>query len=330
MNLSNLKYLLRSIALLLSSRVSALFKSKSRKTDEIEKHYQDECNKFTIIFIKMKLGLATQPAFKLTVKPKSNQGAGIHAWLIIMAMCVANSRRGKYIHTPFSELAHADRPMDEFAGAWENYFSLGLDEQLAKDDSDALDFSLIMYHMAQLLGLSNNRQILSEAITTIKHKYFFNKDKRVKNEKLLVCIHVRRGDVTPNHASHMWTSEDDIYNTIKQLLTQLNKSNLEFEINLFSQGSPDQFKKIQGLEINFHLDADPIWTHSMLVKADILVTAKSLFSYTAALLSDNIVIAEKPHDAQWTPALDDWIIKHPDGTFTEQKLDLKLLQRSKK
>ena len=79
--------------------------------------------------------------------------------------------------------------------------------------------------------------------------------------------------------------------------------------------------------INLHLDSDPAWSHHELVTADILITARSRFSYTAALLSNGIVISQPRNANIWLRSLDDWVQKFSDGQFDQNKFEIELDKR---
>jgi hypothetical protein len=77
-----------------------------------------------------------------------------------------------------------------------------------------------------------------------------------------------------------------------------------------------------------HLNGDVFECLHSLITADILVMAKSSFSYTAALLSRGIVI----YSPFWHAPLQQWIVAGRDGSLPESQfgsaLSRKLLERS--
>jgi len=88
--------------------------------------------------------------------------------------------------------------------------------------------------------------------------------------------------------------------------------NMPFQINVYSEGEKEDFKEL--LEIaNLRLDADVFETFYNLVQADILIMAKSSFSYCAALLSRGIII----YEPFWHPPLNDWFILK-EGLFKNE------------
>ena len=80
------------------------------------------------------------------------------------------------------------------------------------------------------------------------------------------------------------------------------------------------FADLAALGADLRLDVPALDTHRALVEADILVMSKGAYSYTAALLNDGIVL----YDPQKYRALQDWVVRSPDGTFDEAGVSARL------
>jgi hypothetical protein len=87
---------------------------------------------------------------------------------------------------------------------------------------------------------------------------------------------------------------------------------------------------LPGME--FFLDVDAVWTMQELIEADILIGAKSSFSYCAALISDGVKILEHVPgyflpgwEWRFFPA-DDWLPCLADGSFNGPTFDRQLLR----
>jgi len=74
----------------------------------------------------------------------------------------------------------------------------------------------------------------------------------------------------------------------------------------------------------FFLDMDPIWSMQELIEADILIMAKSSFSYVAALISEGIKIYDPP--CLDYPPLSSWLILDPNGEFDCAAFERQLLR----
>jgi hypothetical protein len=69
------------------------------------------------------------------------------------------------------------------------------------------------------------------------------------------------------------------------------------------------------------IEADQIWIMQKSIEADILIMAKSCFSYVAALLSDGIKIYEEWH----FPPLSSWVIRGANGKFDSEAFERQLV-----
>jgi hypothetical protein len=88
------------------------------------------------------------------------------------------------------------------------------------------------------------------------------------------------------------------------LITFFKKNYPEYDIHIFSQYNIYQkYKSIMDIpNIKLHIDTDAITTFHHLSNADILVIAKSSFSYLAGIYNKNIVM----YSPLQSPPLDEW------------------------
>ena len=122
--------------------------------------------------------------------------------------------------------------------------------------------------------------------------------------KFYVNLHVRRGDVEElGLNSNRYTSLSVIKNVLTNLCLILDTNRIKYEIQLFSQGEISDFKLLNQFPINYQLNKSEIFTFNQLINSEILITAKSSFSYTAALLTSGLVFYEE----FWHPPLSQWI-----------------------
>lgn len=135
-----------------------------------------------------------------------------------------------------------------------------------------------------------------------------------------LSIHIRRGDVnSKNHPGRYL--DDEVY---VKIMKKIMKENESFSISLHSQkpfnGDLKQYTKTFGKKLTIHLDST--WkSHNeddlnkmldsilkdwkIMINSGILVTSKSSFSYTPALLNIN----EVHYIPFWHPKLKYWIIE---------------------
>lgn len=104
----------------------------------------------------------------------------------------------------------------------------------------------------------------------------------------------------------MWGGDNRLrYTSNKRYLDYVRMLKTKFptySICIYSQGKIDDFKEIALDNVHFFLDGDIKKTFHDLVTAKILVTSKSSFSYSAALLSTGTVY----HLPFWAKPLGHW------------------------
>ncbi|KLE35267.1 hypothetical protein [Aurantiacibacter luteus] len=280
------------------------------------------------------------------------EGAGSRALMLLWTMGFCRIFGVAYAHTPLTRLTHADRPQAEFDTAWEAFFNLGAGEAAAGDD--AADLFLLSHvklpeggdctrfldpplerprpaYYLEIDSLEHDAlrrfyafefvEVLSAALPEARRR-FRAANPRAGSDLVKVAVHLRRGDVGPER-SDMWTSDEQVAATLAGVAGVLDAMGLAHRITLYSEGERGQFAALEGLRPRMVLDGDPIQTMRGLADADVLVSAKSCFSYVAGLLGDGVVLAEA---SRW-PAMPGWIERGTDGSFDGAALEAALTAR---
>ncbi len=241
------------------------------------------------LYLRHLLGL--QRMDKVTCIGVSREGAGSQALMMMSAIIFARACGLTYVHTPFAEISHADRPMREWANAWEAQFNLGLGEAVtAGDNREIVNFTYNHDELFALFSVNNLTRTFGKTIQEFRRKYYSNKSFH-KNDILTICVHVRRGDVTAD-MPHMWTSTPVVAETIREVRAVLDVHRIKHRICVLSQGDYAGVAELESPGVEFFLNADSIWSMQEAIEADILIMAKSCFSYVSALISDGIKIYE--------------------------------------
>lgn len=109
------------------------------------------------------------------------------------------------------------------------------------------------------------------------------------SDRVVVAMHVRRGDVslTRGRANSPYTDNAWYERMARALPTYFRGLRLEFHV--YSEGRPEDFGRLPELA-TMHLDGDPLQAIADMVSADVLVTAKSSFSYVPAFMSAGVVL----------------------------------------
>lgn len=146
----------------------------------------------------------------------------------------------------------------------------------------------------------------------------FNKD------DVNIAVHIRRGDITISQENQnpkltmRWLDNNYYVNILEKTVGILQERN--YRIFIFSQGNEEDFKEFRQFEnIVFCLDMSAMDSFLHMVRADILVTSKSSFSYKPALLADGLRICPRNfwHDYPDAP---EWILVDDYGNIGQDKL----------
>ena len=225
--------------------------------------------------------------WRITQSMLRGEGAGSQAFLTMNAIAFARASGLEYVHTPFLKIAHSGREAE-----WEALFNFGEGEARGVD---AVGFT-------DQLGTTrlNERNFLERLTPEFRRKYYRGAEPR-KNPIVVIAIHIRAGDVAPGH--YMWSDPKTVLGALEKALTIAGSQSV---VKIFSQGAPSNFADIdRNTGAEWYLDADPLWTMRELIEADVLVMAKSRFSYVAGILSDGVKIYQPYEEA---PPLREWHI----------------------
>jgi hypothetical protein len=113
---------------------------------------------------------------------------------------------------------------------------------------------------------------------------------------------VRRGDVgSAGRFAERFTGDEEVLAFHDALLARL-AGWPEVEVRLFSQGKAEDFRAFAERGVELHLDEDVFATFHHLVCADVLLVAKSSFSYLAGVIGGNVCFI----DQLGHPPLPEW------------------------
>ncbi len=270
-----------------------------------------------------------QKAKYITIS-KKNDGFGSQLLRRMSAVAFATFHNKIYLHLPFTKLQHNYDNDVNFPSLMESFSNIGLGCPLREisDEPDVdereIDIDFIhrnrdfkdknidpnyndetgVYEREDYLyytGKDVNAYFNKDLLDLLKKRYYStpkNKIPYFKNDVVNAAIHIRRGDVTNTGPMGQWKSDEYYLSIMKRIRNE--HSRVIFHI--FSEGKEEQFTKFRSLDTVLHLNEDIKATFHALVSADILVTSKSAFSYSAALLSDGIIY----YTDCWLPKLRYW------------------------
>lgn len=297
--------------------------------------YFDEDALFLQQYLLHLLGI--RPIHEVTCTGLRGEGAGSQALMIMNAINFARSFGLVYEHTPFSTIAHADRPMKEWAAAWEAFFNLGAGERVCSKRHDAVNFCYTFMDLDVCFGWGCRDRDLADRfkamIPELQYKYGLNKSPHESN-KVTVAVHVRRGDVSSNDPDY-FTSNEIVLRTMTEVRSVLDTHKIEYTMVLYSEGTETEFADLSLPGVEFFLNKDALRTMQELIEADVLIMAKGCFSYCAGLLSNGIKIFQAQALSgeecllgwkwQYVPLSDSWIPCQAEGSFDRVAFERQLL-----
>lgn len=265
---------------------------------------------------------------RITAAGKTD-GAGAQALAKISAIAFAAAFNREYVHVPFRKIGHAEGPLDLWIESWEKTFNFGhgyrnldssslpiypLGDFLKNRRAWTEDCAIQVIHYQ---NWTNANTWAYEAIAPeLRDKYYFGAAPS-QNPQPVVAVHIRRGDVSEiqSRETH-FTPNGPIRASLAKSLAVLRSANINPIVQVFSQGKPEDFVEFLEFSPQFHLNRPAIETFRLMVEADVLLMARSAFSYVAALLSDGI----KLYDPFQEAPLPSWITRDAKGDFDTARL----------
>lgn len=271
------------------------------------------------------------------VMSRRHDGAGAQALGIIAALLFSRRIGVRYTHKKFRDIEHTPQPKVLWAKKWERFFNFGEGESGRVPGDKVVRVPAYLAGPEAYRGLPvvlrdghfyNFASSLPDGYDSIapelRERYWRSPKGEIPNHgrsgALTVAIHVRRGDITSDASSHHHrvTADPLILRTVGELRRAL--SDKPHVINIYSQGEPEAFRAFVEAGCVLQLDVDPFVSFHNLVIADVLVTARSAFSYVAAILSEGAVIWEP-----WQhPKSPHWIKLARNGSFSVNALRLRI------
>ncbi len=304
-----LKFLLRSAAGYLRNSAANVVKRAFGRPP-----YLDQTEIFFRAFFLGKLGFRELP--KITARGQLPIGIGNQVRFVMCAINFARALRVPYVHTPFAEIAHADRTMEAWAKLWEEEFNLGSGERWASlQGDDLLDFTRLAGPLVRRFGHANIFAMLDYTADEFRRKFYLNKKKR-KSQITNIGVHIRRGDETSENKMGRWTEMTNVLTSVRRVIEILSEKNIAYCITVFSEGDPNDFHELAALKAELCLNRDVAWTMREMVESDILIMGKGWFSYVAAVISDGVCLYDPWYDVR---PMRDWLVLDADGRFDETR-----------
>lgn len=255
-------------------------------------------------------GRGARPRAIACATKRDGGGSQIHAQMSARAFCAAHGYT--YAHLPLGRLHRLPDPA--MPALWEARFGLGADAPLASDIAPVVPLAEWaatprLWRRPAVVAISTAHAWTDRhpaawlAIRDDLRRRYTGPSAPRADSHLRISVHVRRGDVDHAAHPHRYTASEDIQERVVALQRELHAAGREAVITLHSQGDPDDFADMAALGCALDLDGDPLATLDDMIRADVLLTAKSSFSHIAALLSRGLVV----HEPYWHSPLPGWL-----------------------
>lgn len=233
------------------------------------------------------------PIFNNQVVTNSHgtDGFGSQFRAIIACVFYAELYHMKYAYTPFAIMEHNyDNDQDFLAKKeWLINFIGNFDINKETNAIIPQEPAFFFFHQNNVIQLEK-----SIALKKIKEIFRANKDKNnyFDSNRFNIAIHVRRPNPHDNRIDGTDTPDSVFLTIINKLRGDYFSKNPLFHV--YSQGDRENFKAFEAPDIILHLNESIEDSFIPMVFADVLVTSRSTFSYTAGLLSEGTVYYMPP------------------------------------
>ena len=263
-------------------------------------------------FIQLEKRLRKRPGHITFSGRQDGIGAQIHAVFSLHAY--AYLRNMNYYSRPLKNISHNYDDDPEWDFKWNEFFNIPHDEEVPPMELLPVEFKpkrvgrIKPRCIYQALRAHPVTDLFPEAYDAVmprlRQSYFQSKFPRksvFKENVLKIAVHLRRGDAFKfkGRASNL----SEIYEHLRKIKSILESEKRDYSIMIFSQGDREEFDILESLGVEYYLNGNLFDTFHSLVTADVLVTARSSLSHSAALLSKGIII----HTPFWHTPMKHWL-----------------------
>lgn len=257
------------------------------------------------------------PETVLTVDIR-HDGVGSQALSRLSVEATARDLDLRYAYRPFESIAHSEGDPAQWVSACESAFGLGEGRPQIRDfhlpvlslNQFACDRKLWSRPHIVTIG---NMYIHCDRTPAIYRRVIESKQLARGAGPLRIAAHVRRGDISEQRISHRFTSNETVVAALKRVVECLRVADLPHDVTVFSNGDPREFADFADLGFRVDLTSGALEVFDQLRSSDVLLTAKSTFSYLAALYSNAIVLYE-PFSRCPLPS---WILRNHGNFATD-------------
>lgn len=218
-------------------------------------------------------------------------GSQLQAIFSLIAYCYYKDYT--YVHTPMYKMHHNDEQIPDFPNYMNSFINV---EHTFSTVNQLSNYDNSIIHKQKegpfVHGSLHPEYFYNDHVLDLFREMYFSRTKPLltyDNKYKNVAVHIRRGDVNR-------TKYPSRFITNKQYIDLLRKINVDNSIiHIVSEGEEKDFQDIvtefPNNKVVMHINENIQLSFHHLVMSDVLVLAKSSFSYCAGLLNKNIKIA---------------------------------------
>jgi hypothetical protein len=231
-----------------------------------------------------------------------NDGFGGQYQGIITTFIYCKENNLKYVYLPLISVEHNYNNDPDYINKLEHLMNL---KDNIQNENETLPQEILFKNIRNNFDGNIDEYCNSNTMKFIKECFWKNKERdHFKNNKMNVCIHIRRENLHDNGlAGDRANTPNEYYLRIMNVIREKYKEK-QLQFHIYSQGEFEQFKDLEKEDVEFNLNEEITTTFVGLVAADILVISPSSFSYVAGLLSDGIVYYKN----FWHNKKSEWIL----------------------
>jgi len=229
----------------------------------------------------------------------------------------------EYAHRPFQVIAHVEGDPVEWVARCESKFALGESRRRLSDfklpmiDLTTFATDRSLWRSPHIVTM-NNMHVHCDHHPDMYRRVIAPSDATpiTRDGPIRIAAHVRRGDVSTRRVTHRFTSNATVLSTLEHVVAEAKKSGRVCDVTVYSNGDPQEFAEFADLGYRVDVTSGALDVFDHLRTADVLLTAKSTFSYIAALYARGIVLYE-PFARR---PLASWVTREKDGSFASDRL----------
>jgi hypothetical protein len=254
---------------------------------------------------------------RLMLLPRGD-GFGTHVVVLLAALAYCRFENTTYVHYPWSSVGHKPTNMSsmDWSTDLQNFIGLSQPELQYSDDLGPVPAVLWL----RGVQLAPDTYYTDEFLASMRSRYLGSGYPRTNSpsfqsthNRLRVAVHIRRGDVERGAMMARYTNNTETAVFMRRAEADVRSQGHDGPVSfhVYSEGVADKFADLiiafGEKNVFLHLDEDLKTSFHDMVSADVLIMAKSSFSYAAALLSNGTVYAQP----FWLKARRQWRLLEP-------------------